>query len=348
MLTDAGGRSAASGELLEGAPQMRPADLPASKRQMRVGRIAIRADDRRVIRAEQLLDPVAAPACSNFEHGDVLGHRRPQPGLAAAFPPAGLVEVDDSLSANERPRLLDRIRQGRRHLLFHPADRARRPLDPEAVGQQLDDGALAQAVGPGQQADPGLHAGTVGVPRYPVGPIRCGQETAVPTAESVHLIFDDVGAHRRDDDLLVALRMGIVSAKRVTAPATLAGLDRDQPVHFLDLYPRAGVPFVPGLGARQAAGGLGATRRGSTRSRRSGLGPAAGPTLAAGQFLLQLRDPPRQLLRNLLEVANPFRRTDHQGLYGGRRALPVPVGNRNVRGALHGRRPYRKNPQTHN
>ena len=49
----AGGRSAAGCELLEGAPQMSPADLSASKRQMPVGRIAIRADEGGVVRAEQ-------------------------------------------------------------------------------------------------------------------------------------------------------------------------------------------------------------------------------------------------------------------------------------------------------
>ena len=45
MLTDALGLSAPGHELLEGAPQASPADLPALRRQMPVGRKTIGADE---------------------------------------------------------------------------------------------------------------------------------------------------------------------------------------------------------------------------------------------------------------------------------------------------------------
>ena len=142
-----------------------------------------------------------------------------------------------------KARLLDRSRQGRGHLLFQPADRTQRHLQAEGVGQQRPDSALAQPVGPGQQADPGLHAGTVGVPRYALGPTGCGQAVAVTAAQGVQLILDDLGAQRREDDFLVALRMGIVSRQPVPASVAIAGLDRDQFVHLLHRYPRAAVSF---------------------------------------------------------------------------------------------------------
>ena len=192
-LPDPGGLSASGHELLEGAPQMSPADLAASKRQMPVGRIAIGADHRPVIRTQHLVDSVPSPAFSKGEHRDALGHRGPQPGLGAALPPAGLVDVDDALSANEGACLLDRPRQGRSHLLFQSADRTQRHLEAERVGQQRPDIALAQPVGPGQQAHPGLHAGTEGVPRYALGPTGFAQAVAVAATQGVQLILDDLG-----------------------------------------------------------------------------------------------------------------------------------------------------------
>ena len=62
LLADPGGLAAPGLEVLEGAPQMRPADLPAFQGQMAVGRIAIGADDGLAVRAEQRLDPVPSPA----------------------------------------------------------------------------------------------------------------------------------------------------------------------------------------------------------------------------------------------------------------------------------------------
>ena len=162
-------------------------------------------------------------------------------------------------------------------------------------------------------------------------------------AQGVHLILDDLGPQRRDDDFLVALRMGIVSRQPVPASVAIAGLDRDQFVHLLDRYPRAAVSFVPGLSARRAprgpatAGGIG-TPRGGTR--RGGLSATAGSPLATGQLFLQGRDPCGLLLHDLLKLPNPFRRTDHQHLHRRRGALPVAVGNRNLRGSFHGGRPY--------
>ena len=194
--------------------------MPASQRQMRVGRIAIAADHRPVVRTQHLIDPVAVTSFADGEHGDAVRHRGPQPGLGAALAPAGLVDVDDALSANEGARLLDRTRQGRGHFLFQPADGTQRHLQAEGVGQQRPDVALAQPVGPGQQADPGLHAGTEGVPRYALGPTGFGQAVAVSAAQGVQLILDDLGPHRRDDDCLVTLRMGIVSRQQV--PASVA------------------------------------------------------------------------------------------------------------------------------
>ena len=53
---------------------------------------------------------------------------RHRPGLGVA--PAGLVDVDDALSANEGARLLEP--EGRGHFLFQPADGTQRHLQAEA------------------------------------------------------------------------------------------------------------------------------------------------------------------------------------------------------------------------
>ena len=124
-------------------------------------------------------------------------------------------------------------------------------------------------------------------------------------AQGVQLILDDGGPQRRDDDFLVALRMGIVSPQRVPASVADTRLDRDPFVHLLDGYPRAAVPFVPGLSARRAPrgsalGGAGARRRGSVRLRRGGS-PAGSP-LAEGQLLLELGDARRLLFHDLLKL----------------------------------------------
>ena len=182
--------------------------------------------------------------------------------------------------------------------------------------------SLAHPIGAGQQADPGLHAGPEGVPRHAFRPIGFGQALAVAATQGVQLILDDLGPHRRNHHLLMALGMGIVARQRVAALAAMAGLDRDQPVHLLDGHPRAAVPFVPGLPARRAPPAPpGALRGGGRRPGRGASGAPAGSALAAGQFLLQLRDPSRQLFHDLLEL-------DH--------TLPQgPLGTRRTR-ALHG------------
>ena len=219
--------------------------------------------------------------------------------------------------ADERRRAPPhRPRQGRRHRLFQAADGAHRQSNPEGVGQQLHDVALAHPIGAGQQADPGLHAGPEGVPRHAFRPIGFGQALAVAATQGVQLILDDLGPHRRNHHLLMALGMGIVARQRVAALAAMAGLDRDQPVHLLDGHPRAAVPFVPGLPARRAPPAPpGALRGGGRRPGRGASGAPAGSALAAGQFLLQLRDPSRQLFHDLLELDH----TLPQGPLGTRR-----------------------------
>ena len=130
-LADPGGLAAPGLERLEGAPQVGPADLPAVRRQM-AGRP--NSDPSRrwhgcPPRASPRLRPV--PGSCEWRTPRPLGHRGPQPGLAAALPPAGLVEIDRGLLTNEGARLLHRPRQGRRHRLFQAADGAHRQSNPE-------------------------------------------------------------------------------------------------------------------------------------------------------------------------------------------------------------------------
>ena len=139
-------------------------------------------------------------------------------------------------------------RQGRGHLPFQPADGTQRHLEAEGVGQQRPDVALAQPGRPRPAGSPRLARwGPKGVPRHAFGPTGFGQAVAVSAAQGVQLILDDLGAQRRDDDFLVALRMGIVSRQPVPASVAIAGLDRDsvRPPASTDTHERP-CPSCPG------------------------------------------------------------------------------------------------------
>ena len=245
---------------------MRPADLSTLKRQMPVGRIAIGADDRPGIGPQHLTDPVPSPAFANGEHRNALGHRRPQPGFGAVLPPACPVDVDDSLSANEGARLLDRTRQGGRYFLFQPADRTQRHLKAEGVGQQGPD-ALAHPVGPGQQADPGLHAGTEDVTRHAlrVTRLRSGGRSD-RTAECAADIRHPGRASEAERISGDAEGRGPWPLSRCPHRGHVLGLTGDQAVHLFDRYPRA--PRRTGVGRHRGAGKR--KRRIPTRRARRG------------------------------------------------------------------------------
>lgn len=160
------------------------------------------------------------------------------------------------------------------------------------------------------------------------------------TPQGVQLILDDLGLHGGDDDFLVTMRMGIVSPQRVPASVALAGLDRDQPVHLLDRHPRAAVPLMTRMPSRRPSRGSALSRRVPARRgrRRRRLGPAAASPLAAGQLLLQRCDPHRLVFHDPLELYHPHRplpQADEEHLHRRRGALPVAVGNRNLRGSFH-------------
>ena len=318
---------------------------------MSVGREAIGADDRGAVVAEQLIDdlPTAAPA--NGEYRDPSCDHHPQPSPEATLPPAGLVEVDRRLLANVSPRGFDGLGDRRRYLLFQLADRARTQVHAEGVGQQRDDVALAQAVGARQQTDPGLHTGPEGPARHTLRPGRFGQSVAMPAAQGMELILDDLGSHRRDHDLLVTQRMGIVAAQRLTASAARARLDRHQLVHLLHRHQRATVAFVTRLTSRRPTRRstlAGATRALRGRLRRRCPGAATAPSFSARQLRFQRRDPRGLLLHYLLEVRDSLhgiQQVDHQRLHRLWRASPVAVRDR-WRGLIHGVASTRRNVRT--
>ena len=262
---------------------MGPTNLAARHWQMSVGREAIGADDRGAVVAEQLIDDLPTAASANGEYRDPSCDHHPQPSPEATLPPAGLVEVDRRLLANVSPRGFDGLGDRRRHLLFQLADRARTQVHAEGVGQQRDDVALAQAVGARQQTDPGLHTGPEGPARHTLRPGRFGQSVAMPAAQGMELILDDLGSHRRYHDLLVTQRMGIVAAQRLTASAARARLDRHQLVHLLHRHQRATVAFVTRLTSRRPTRRsplAGATRGLRGRLRRRCPGAATAPSFS--------------------------------------------------------------------
>ncbi len=157
-------------------------------------------------------------------------------------------------------------------------------------------------------------------------------------AQCVKSILGDVGPQRRDLRHLVPPWMGIVARQLLTALVARARLHGHQVVHLLPRQQRAAMPFVPRLSARRSARGstLARPTRGLGARFRRGLRTAASPSLSASQFRLQRRNPCRLLLHDLLELTDALPQADQQHLHCQRRALPVAVGDRNLRGFFQG------------
>ena len=153
----------------------------------------------------------------------------------------------------------------------------------------------------------------------------------MPAAQGMELILDDLGSRRRDHDLLVTQRMGIVAAQRLTASAARARLDRHQLVHLLHRHQRATVAFVTRLTSRRPTRRsplAGATRGLRGRLQRRCPGAATAPSFSARQLRFQRRDPRGLLLHYLLEVRDSLhgiQQVDHQRLHRLWRASPGAV-----------------------
>ena len=82
-------------------------------------------------------------------------HGHPEPRLVPPLPPRGLVDVGRGGGPHMPPKLLDRGLQLGGALPLQPGDHPDGDRQAQQVGHQLADRSLAQAIGPGQDAEDG-------------------------------------------------------------------------------------------------------------------------------------------------------------------------------------------------
>jgi hypothetical protein len=185
-----------------------------------------------------------------------------------------------------------------------------------------------------------LYAGPEGAARHGIGPCGLGQCVAVTTAQGMQLILGDLSSHGRHFDHLVALRMSIVAAQRLTAVAAVDRLDRHHSIHLIHRQERAPMALVARLTTRRTTRGttLATSLARSLRSLRGWRSFAS--TLSTRQSLFQRRNPRRVLhpllLDHLLQLPDLLPQTHQHRLHRDRRALPIGIRNRKFARSLHG------------
>ena len=160
----------------------------------------------------------------------------------------------------------------------------------EQVEGQLADRPLAQAVGPGQDAEdrpqpgaerPGGHARRQG---------RTGRGAAAGAGQAMEPVLVHHGPDRRHLGDLMPDRLGVVAGEGVAAPAALRRLALDDLAELLGRDQGAGMAMMAGLPAPLLARGGG---RGPSLDRGGiGGGRPGGVGGVLAEPLLQIGDPP--------------------------------------------------------
>ena len=135
--------------------------------------------------AQQGLQGVTASRAMDPEGGGPGGHPDPEPGLLAGLSPAGLVDVDRLGPADGPDDLGHRVGQDLAGLTLELGDHAGGDRQAQQVGEEPLDLALAQAIGPAQQAGPGLEPRPEGPARGLVGGLGPGGDAAPRAGEAV-------------------------------------------------------------------------------------------------------------------------------------------------------------------
>ena len=277
------------------------------------------ADDHlAAIGPEEATGDVSPPRPGDLEGRRRLRHRRPEPHLLLTLPPRGLVDVRRGRPADICPQLLGRDFQVGGGMPLRSADHPGGDRQAEQVGGQLADRALAQAIGPGQDAEdrpepwperPGGHARRQ---------LRTGGGAASWAGQAMEPVLVDHRADRRQLGDLMPERLGVVPGQGVAAPAASGRLALDDLAQLLGRDQGACMTSMAGSSAPLLARGRG---RGPPldRGRIGGRGPGRVGRVAAA-LLLQCGDP-------ALEGVHQLR----DGRFGlGREGVPDGLSERRV------------------
>ena len=197
-----------------------PAHLSRPELDPFVAREAVADDDRLWFLAEQLRGDRPGTRADDAEDDPEAGHHDPQPGLAAALPPARLIDV-------RRLGRLHRLGQFRHRSFEHVGrdplqlgDHADGDRQAQQVGAQLRDLSLAQPVRPGKHAERRMQPGAERRARHAGGQCPAGDGVAVRTGQAVQAILVDLRLDGRQLGHLVAQRIGVLAGKLMPATAT--------------------------------------------------------------------------------------------------------------------------------
>ena len=119
------------------------------------------------------------------------------------------------------PEFLDRGLQLGGGLPLQPADHPGGDRQAEQVEGQLPDRPLAQAVGPGQDAEDGPQPGAEGPGGHARRQGRTGRGAAAGAGQAMEPVFVHHGQDRRHFGDLMPDRFGVLTGEGVAAPAAL-------------------------------------------------------------------------------------------------------------------------------
>ena len=195
------------------------------------------------------------PRAMDPEGGGPGGRPDPEPGLLAGLSPAGLIDVDRLGPADGLDDLGHRVGQDLAGLTLELGDHAGGDRDAQQVGEEALDLALAQAIGPAQQAGPGLQSRPEGPAWDVAGELGPGGGPAPRAGQAVEAVLDDLGADLGEFGDLMADGLGVVAVEGVAAAGAGLGLDLDGAGQLLGGDQLARMTLVAGLATPPLPGG---------------------------------------------------------------------------------------------
>ena len=192
--------------------------------------------------------------------------------------------------ADMLPQFLDRGLQLGGGLPLQSGDHPDGDRQAEQVEGQLADRTLAQAIGPGQDAEDGPEPGAERPDGYARRQGRTGGGAATGAGQAMEPVFVHDGEDRRQFGDLMPERLGVIPGEGVAAPATSGRFAVDDLAELLRRDQGAGMATMAGLPTPLLA------RRGSRRSSLDRGGIGGGRPGGVGRVpvepLLQFGDPP--------------------------------------------------------
>ncbi len=246
LLADLPGGSRHFRKALEPSQQMGPTKLTKALVNA-IGRPTIRTQDSAKA-TKQLLGRVPSSTDVDHEHGHRRGDRHPQPCLLVGLTPAGLVGIHHASGLRMAVCFCHRKPDRFADVLLASRDRTDADVQPEYVGHDVFDEALALVVDAGQQRDHDLRVRAEVPSRHPPRQTSLCVVAAVFANSRKHLPLGNDRSDFWNIPNLMTPRTGQLDAQSfATTLLASTGLDDVDMIHFFLGQQLPGVPFVAGL-----------------------------------------------------------------------------------------------------